>query len=168
MQYTVRHTFNTDVDTFWDKVFFDEEFNRALFLEHLRFHHYKVLSFERDPDGAVRRKLDCAPPVEIPAVAKKVIGDATSYVEDGRFDPKAKKWHFNVIPAMGADKVKTSGQFWVEPRGDKKCERIATMDTTVSVFGVGKVVEAFIEKQTRGVYDQAAAFTNQWIQKHGL
>ena len=30
--------------------------------------------------------------MEIPAVAKKIVGDSTSYVEDGRFDPKTKRF----------------------------------------------------------------------------
>ena len=34
MRYQIRHTFKTDADTFWNKVFFDTEYNSALFEKH--------------------------------------------------------------------------------------------------------------------------------------
>jgi hypothetical protein len=57
---------------------------------------------------------------------------------------------------------------WVEPRGDKKVERVVEVDSTVKVFGVGGMIEKLIENATRQSYDQAAAFTNQWIASKGL
>ena len=79
----------------------------------------QILEFDLDGEYVeLKQLLKLADLVTSGGEAKKVIGDASSYVEEGRFDPQAKKWHFNVIPAMGADKIKTSGQFWVEPRGD--------------------------------------------------
>ena len=103
-----------------------------------------------------------------PQTARKILGETTSYVEDGRFDPKSKRFTVEVIPKMGGDKIKTRVSMWVEPRGDKKIERIVEVDNEVKVFGVGKILEAFIEKQTRSSYDQAATFTNQWIADKGL
>jgi hypothetical protein len=38
----------------------------------------------------------------------------------------------------------------------------------VHVFGVGKLIEAFVEKQMRATYEQAAGFTNRWIADKGL
>jgi hypothetical protein len=168
VRYTIRHTFNTDEATFWDKIFFDPAYNETLFQQHLRFNSYRVLELTKNPDGSVHRKVECAPPVEIPAAAKKVIGDSTSYVEDGRFDPKSRRFTVEVIPRMGGDKIKTRVTMWVEPRGDKKIERVVEVDNEVKVFGVGKILEAFIEKQTRQSYDASADFTNQWIAKQGL
>lgn len=167
MSYTLRHTFDVDASAFW-KMFFDTEYNRALFEGHLKFNVYKVLSFEEKPDGSIQRRVECAPPIEVPAVAKKVIGDNTSYIEEGRFDPRTSKFHVTVIPKMGGDKIKSSLTLWIEPRGPKKVERLAEIDTRVSVFGAGKIIEAFIEKQTRATYDVAAAFTQQWIAQKGL
>jgi hypothetical protein len=168
MRYTIRHTFDIDADTFWNKLFFDPEYNSALFERYLKFNPYRVLELDRRPDGSIRRKLECAPPVEIPAVAKKIIGDSTSYVEDGLFDPKTRRFTIEVIPKMGADKIKSRGAIWVEPRGDKRIERMAEVDNEVKVFGVGKILEAFIEKETRATYDQSATFTQQWIAEKGL
>lgn len=168
MRYTIRHTFDTDVDTFWNKIFFDPEYNSELFERYLKFTVYRVLELDRQPDGSVHRRVECAPPVEIPAVAKKIIGDSTSYVEDGRFDPKTKRFSLEVFPKVGADKIKSRVVMYAEPRGDKKLERVVEVDNEVKVFGVGKILEAFIEKETRASYDQSAAFTQQWIRDKGL
>ncbi len=168
MRYTITHTFNTDVDTFWDKLFFDPEYNQALFQEHLRFNLYRVLELDRRADGSIHRRVECAPPIELPAVAKKVVGDSTSYVEDGVFDPKSRRFTIEVTPKVGADKIQTHLVLWAEPRGDKRLERIVEVDNSVKVFGVGKVLELFIEKQSRATYDSAAEFTNRWIADKGL
>jgi hypothetical protein len=168
MRYTIRHTFNTDADTFWSKLFFDPAYNETLFKQHLKFNVYKVLELTHDPDGSVHRRVECAPPVEVPAVVKKVIGDSTSYVEDGRFDPKTKRFTVEATPKVGADRIQTKIAMWVEPRGDKKVERVVDVESNVKVFGVGKVIEGIIETQTRASYDSAAAFTNQWIAEKGL
>jgi hypothetical protein len=168
VRYVIKHTFNTDETTFWGKIFFDPAYNEALFQRHLKFNVYRVLELDKQPDGSVHRRVECAPPVEVPSAAKKILGETTSYVEDGRFDPKNRRFSVEVIPKMGGDKIKTQVRMWVEPRGDKKIDRIVEVDNEVKVFGVGKILEAFIEKQTRSSYDQAAVFTNQWIAEKGL
>lgn len=162
MRYTIRHSYEIDPDGFW-AMFFDEAYNQALFARHLGFHVYRVLELDRREDGTIMRRTECAPPVEVPAVVRKVIGDSTSYVEEGRFDPKARTFTVDVKPKVGADRIKTRVVIRVEPRGEKRVERIAEIDNTVSVFGVGKVVEAFIEKQTRATYEASDAFTKRWI-----
>ena len=168
MRYSIKHTFNCDLDTFWDKLFFDDAYNSALFEGHLKFSPYRVLELTRAPDGSVRRRVECAPPIELPAVAKKAIGDSTSYVEDGRYDPKTRRFSVEVQPKVGGDKIKTKVVLYAEPRGEKRIERIVDVDNSVNIFGVGKIVEAFVEKQMRSTYDEAAAFTQRWIADKGL
>ena len=86
MRYTIKHTIETDIDTFWN-LFFDSEFNRALFVDELGFTTYQVLEDSRDPDGVVRRRLECTPKIELPAPARKIFGNSAGYTEVGRFDP---------------------------------------------------------------------------------
>jgi hypothetical protein len=168
LRYSIRHSFDIDSDTFWNKLFFEHEYNQALFVGHLKFPVYRVQEFKRASDGSVHRRIECAPPVEVPAVARKIVGDTASYIEDGRFEPNTRRFKLEITPKLGADKIKTSVTLWVEPRGNKRIERIAEIDNSVAVFGVGKLVEAFIEKQTRATYDASAAFTRQWIVQKGL
>ena len=168
MRYTIKHTIETDVETYMSKLFFDAEFNRAMFVEGLNFTHYQVLEDVREPDGTVRKRVEATPKIELPAAARKIFGNSVGYTEIGRYDPALKKYFADVVPKVAADKVKTTSEIWAEARGDKRCERIAQLDTTVKVFGLGTLLEGFIEQQTREQYAKAAEFTNRWIRDKGL
>jgi hypothetical protein len=168
MKFTIRHTFSTDADTYWNQIFFDEEYNRSLCLDYLKFSLFRVLSFSKENDGTIMRRLEIAPRVEIPGAIKKVLGDSANYVEEGTFDPVARRWNFNVIPHVASNKIKTRGEMWLEARGDKRVERTCVINTEVKVFGIGKMIEELIEKQTRASYDEAAVFTEKWIRDKGL
>jgi hypothetical protein len=166
--FTIRHTFDVDVDTFWNEVFFDADFNRKLYLEALGFKTYDVVEEKKDPDGTVHRKVRQTPRSDAPAVVKKLVGDEISYVEEGRFDPTKKRWSYTITPSKLPDKIKIGGEFWVEPKGEGKIERLCTVDLSVKIFGVGGAVESFIEKQTKDSYDKAALFTRKFIEERGL
>ncbi len=162
--FTVRHTFRgVDVDAFWQKVFFDPEYNRRLYLEALGFSDFDILEQTEEPNGAVTRTLRQTPKTEAPAVVKKLVGDSISYTEKGRFDPATKRWTYSITTSKLADKIRIGGEFWVEPKGGDAVERVCTVDLEVKIFGVGKAVEGFIEKQTKDSYDKAARFTQQFI-----
>ena len=167
MRFTIRHTVDTDVDSFWE-MFFAEDYNEAMFTGALNFSVYRVLSLTREDDGSVARRTENAPPLELPPAVKRVLGDMSTYIEEGRFNASSKRWTADVKPSTMADKIRTHVEVWCEPRGDKRCERIAEVETTVKVFGIGKVMEKIIEQQTRQAYDQSAVFTNKWIADKGL
>jgi hypothetical protein len=168
MHFTIKHLLETDADTFWNKIFFDEAFNRALCVDHLKFRVFKTLDLKREPNGVITRRVENSPPAEIPKVVAKVLGNTVNYVEEGRFDPAVQKWAFSVIPAVAANKIRSVGELWVDARGEKRIERIIEVDLEVKIFGIGSIVEQLIEKQSRAMYDQAASFTNQWIRDKGL
>lgn len=168
MKYRIVHTINTDADTFWNRIFFEDDFNQALFRDHLKFRVSKVMRFDKDSDGTIHRTLECEPNVELPAVARKVIGDAARYVEHGTYDPSTRRYVAEVVPASAADKIKSHVELWVEARGEKQCERMVDVTNDVKIFGIGGVLEKFIEQQTRKTYDEAAEFTNRWIAEKGL
>lgn len=168
MRFTIKHIFETDVDTFWNKVFFDEAYNRALCVDHLKFRLFNTLDLKRESNGVITRRTENGPPAEVPKMVAKVLGDTVNYVEEGRFDPTSKKWSFSIIPAMAANKIQSVGELWVEPRGDKRIERIIQIDLQVKIFGIGSMVEQLIEKQSREMYGKAADYTNKWIREKGL
>ena len=168
MRYTIKNLIETDVDTFWNKVFFDADFNRGLFVDCLGFTTYNVLEDRKEADGSVHKRVECVPKVELPAAARKIFGQGMGYTEVGHFDPKTRKYSVDVLPNVAADKIKTKSEIWVEARGDKRCERIVTVDNTVKVFGLGTVLEGFIEQQTRDSYNRGAEFTNRFIKERGL
>ncbi len=164
---TLRHVINTDEETYWSKIVFDEAFNKAMYVDHMKI-GWKLLD-QKDDDAKCTRRVNVEPPVgNVPAAVKKVIGDRLSYVEDGTFDKKAKRYSFKVTPSTLADKTKVSGEMWCEKAGDKAVTRICRMTVEVKVFMVGGMVEERILSDLRASYDRGTAFTNDWIRDHGL
>jgi hypothetical protein len=162
-KFTVEHVFDTDVDSFWKEIFFNDEYNRRLYEEALGF-GYQKLELNDLGGGVWTRRVPTDPKADnVPAAMRKIVGDTLYYIEDGRFDPASKRWKFSVTTSKAADKVEIHGEYWVEPRGDARVVRYCTTQIHVKVPLVGAVIEKFVEKQTRENYDKAAAFTNRWI-----
>lgn len=168
MKFTLTNIFNTDAETFWAKVFFDQEYNRGLYLDELKFKRWELLELTGDP-GAVRtRKTLMEPQSEAPAFLTKLVGGAIAYTEEGRFDPATKIWTYKIVTTKMSDKVSIGGKYWLEARGDKKVERFCDIDIKVDVFGVGGMVEKFLEQETRKSYVDATTYTNRYLAKNGL
>ncbi len=164
-KFTLRNIFETDEETFWNKIFFDREYNQRLYMDGLKFKSFELLELTGEPGGVRTRKAHTEPRTEAPAVVTKLIGGSIAYTEEGRFDPATKKWVYSITTSKMSDKLSIRGTFWVEPRGEKKIERICEIEVEVKIFGVGGAIESFIEKTTRESYDVAARFTNEFIKE---
>lgn len=164
-EHEIRHPMECDIDTYWRCVF-DEEYNRRLYMDVLRFREMKLLSQEDKGDKRTRRLYLNPPPADLPGPIQKVIGDL-SWHEEGSFDTKTKRYRFKVIPASLPDKTTIEGEIWCEPRGDKKCERIAKATIEVKVFMVGGLVEKRIIEDMRKSYEAAAKFTGEYVREKG-
>jgi len=165
---TLRHEIDTDEDTFWAKCVFDADFNKKLYIETLKFPQWKLLD-SKDDDAKLTRKVQVDPPTgSMPGPVKKVIGDRLSYVEEGTFDKKSKRYTFKVTPSTLAEKTKVAGEMWVEKVGEKKITRCCKISVEVKVFMVGGMVEDRILADLRDSYDKGTAFTNQYIKDNGL
>ncbi|MFW6050448.1 MAG: DUF2505 domain-containing protein [Myxococcota bacterium] len=166
--FEIRHTFPITEEQFWNDTFFNEEFNRELYLGKLGFDQYEVLEQGEEAGGVRARKVRTTLKIDAPGPVRKLVGDSVSYVETGKYDPATRRYRFRIEPSKLADKLQISGEMWCEPRGDKRVERILKVEATAKIFGVGKLVEGTVEKNTRDSYDKAADFTNQWIAERGL
>lgn len=163
----LRHEIHCDEDTYWSKIVFDEAFNKKLFLDGLKFPGWSVLS-SKDDDDKLTRRVQVDPPVgSLPSALKKVIGDRLSYVEEGVFDKKAKRYAFKVAPSTLADKTTVKGELWCEKAGDGKIVRRCKITIEVKVFMVGSMVEDRIAADLQVSYDKGAAYTNEWLAKNG-
>lgn len=166
--FDIRHPIHASADDFWQKLFLNPEFNQALYMEKLKFTSFKIVEDRKDDNGIHHRKVVAEPKADAPGPIKKLIGDSIAYTETGTWDPKTGRYRFTVETSKMADKIKTRGEIWVEPKGEGEIERCVHMDIDVKIFGIGKMVEGFIEKSTRDSYGAAARFSNEWIEKHGL
>ncbi len=165
---TLRHEIDTDEDTYWAKIVFDAAFNEKMYVGSMKFPQWKLLD-SKDDDAKLWRRVQVDPPVgDVPAAVKKVIGDRLSYVEEGTFDKKTKRYSFKVTPSTMAEKTKVAGEMWVEKLGDKKIARLTRISVEVKVFMVGGLVEDRILGDLRSAYDKGTAFTNEFIEENGL
>ena len=97
---------------------------------------------------------------------QKLLGGEFSYLEEGVFD--GEKYTFSVIPSVMADRIKIRGEIRAEARGEGKMERVCSMQISIKIFGLGKVVEGFVDDTTRQNYDRGARYIQRFIREQGL
>lgn len=164
----VEHVFECSEETFWTKVFFDDDYNRRLFQEQLRFPTWRVKKSEEQGDE-VRRTIEASPPVgDLPGPLKAVVGDNAGYEERGVFNKKTRRYQVQVVPNRMADKISVNVEMWTEPLGDKRCKRFAKATATAKIFGVGGMLEKKLLADLERSYEKSAAFTNTYVAEKGL
>jgi hypothetical protein len=164
----IQHDFDCSEATFWQLTFLDQEFNRRLYLETLRFPVWKVLD-QKVTDDTLERRVEVQPLVEnLPSAVKKLMGDRFGYVEEGKLDRKQNRYRFRVIPSAMPDKTHISGEMRTERTGDARCRRIVEFSVEVKVMMLGKIVEQKTIDDTRASYDKMAVFLRQYLKEKGL
>ena len=164
----VEHVFKCSEETFWTKIFFDDEYNRRLFREILKFPVWRVAKVEEQGDE-VRRTIEASPPVgDLPGPLKAIVGDNAGYVERGVFDKKTRRYRVQVVPNRMSDKISVAVEMWTEAMGDAQCKRIARATATAKIFGVGGLLEKKMLSDLERSYEKSAAFTNTYVVEKGL
>ena len=163
-RFTLTHNINCSAPRFWE-VFFDRDFNTALFLDELRFPVYDIIEQTND-DGIIKRHIRATPKMNMPKAVMKVLGDSFSYEEHGIFDPTTEIWTFEMIPSTLAAKLRNAGTVRCEAIDDTHCRRIATMESEAKIFGIGGLIESSGLKELRIGWNQSAEFLNRWLADH--
>jgi hypothetical protein len=165
---TLRHEIACSPAEYWDKCVFDNAFNQELYVGRLHFHSFVPVE-SKDTGDRRTKKCTMEPPLNgVPGPAKKVIGDALRYAEDGYLDKKTGHYHGVITPSTFAEKTHVEAELWTEPSasGDAhKCVRIARVKVEVKVFVVGAMVEEMIMRDLRTSYDAEAAFVAEWVKR---
>ena len=162
------HDFACDAGTFWDRLFFDDEYNRRLFLDALRFPVWRVVS-QAKTDAGVTRRIDIQPLVEhVPGPIKRLLGDRFGYSEQVTFDRASGRYRFTITPSVMPDKIRIEGQLYLAPAGPKKTRRVVETRVEVKVFAVGRMIEEKTIADMKASYEKAAAFTNEFLNEKGL
>ena len=167
-QVRCEHVFDCDIDTYWDKIFFDDEFNRALYVEHLGFPKWDGTILE-DNERVLKRDAVIKPPaLNVPKPLQKIAGGDFGYTEHGTFDRKTKRFSIDVTSNAMPDKTNIKGEVWLEKVDDKRSRRIAEFRVEVKIMMVGKIAEKMITSDIEKELGRGGKFTNQWIEKQGL
>lgn len=164
----IEHTYNCSVDTLWEKIFFDPDYNDRLFKEALKFPAYEQIAFN-DTGSEIRRSVEVTPELgAMPGPLKKLVGDGLGYREDGVFNKETKRYKITIVPNKMADKVTITGEMWAEPLGDNQCKRVFTCTITAKIFAVGGMLENKTIDDMKKSYEIGAQFTNKYIAEKGL
>jgi len=149
-------------------VFFDDEYNRRLFQEILKFPVWRVVKTEEQGDE-VRRTIQASPPVgDLPGALKAVVGENAGYEERGVFNKKTHRYQVQVVPNRMSDKITVNVEMWTEAMGDAQCKRFARASATAKIFGVGGLLEKKLLSDLERSYEKSATFTNTFVAEKGL
>jgi hypothetical protein len=167
MKVTISHEFQTTAESYWTHCFLDEAFNKALYVDTLKFPAYELLE-GREEAGVYRRKVRVTPKQEAPAPVLKALGGAFSYIEQGALDRSKNVYRFQVIPGTLAEKIGAEGEFRLEKISEKSIRRVVDMTVEVKIFGIGGLAEGFVSKSMQDTYGKAAEFTKKYLRDKGL
>lgn len=161
--FVMRHELECDCETFW-KLFFNEEFNEALF-KALEFPAWKLID-SKETDTEIIRTVKATPKMEAPAAVAKLLGSSFGYDEEGRYNKAAKTLKFIIKPNVMTDKLRNEGTVQCEPRGEGKSTRVVEIIAEAKVFGVGGMIESSFEKSFKVGWQKSADFINKWVKEH--
>ena len=166
MRFTVGGSYDIDVDGFWSSVFFEPAFNDHLYADGLNFDGYEITEERVEADTSRVRVLKAYPSINVPSMFQRILGRKIYYIEHGEYDPTAKTWRTRVEVPKLASKLQLSADMSFTPAGPGQCTRSVVFDVNVQLFGLGKMLERFIESTLRENYETARIVTNQWIHQN--
>ena len=166
MKFTLRHAVHLSPATFWQRVFFDDEYNRLLYVA-LGFADMRVLSLDSPADGKIRRVLRAEPPINLPMVLKRKLQGKVFYTEQGHFEPATQSWAFQSIPSVLSDQMSIQGRLQLLPHPEGSTH-VVDLDVRVTAWGMGPLLEGLIERNARDSFATTVGFTNRWAEQKGL
>jgi hypothetical protein len=166
--FRVEHRFNCSEEAFWSKVFFDQDYNRRLFLEYLKFTGWRVIKSE-ERDDQVQRVVEAIPPIgDLPGPLKSIVGDGAGYEERGVFDRKTRHYKATVVPNRLADKISVQIEISTVADGPEHCKRVAKGSVSAKIFGVGGLLEKKMIADLEKSYAKSAEFTNAFVAEKSI
>jgi uncharacterized protein DUF2505 len=162
------HVFDCSQTTFWEKVFFDAEYNRRLFYDELHFAEWTELEQKHEGDRVHRLVRALPPPPDLPGPLKAALGNGVGYEERGVFERPKNRYEARVRPNSLPDRVSVELIFRTEPIGEQKCRRFVDGTINARVMLVGGMLEQRMIVDLQRSYDKSAVFTNRFVAEKGL
>lgn len=161
------HVFECSQTTFWEKVFFDAEYNRRLFYDELRFAEWTELEQKHEGDRVHRFVRALPPAPDLPGPLKAALGNGVGYEERGVFERPKNRYEARVKPNSLPDRVSVELVFRTESVGDNKCRRFVDGTINARVMLVGGMLEQRMIYDLQRSYDRSAVFTNRFVAEKG-
>lgn len=159
VNFDIRHELPMSVERFWAEIFRSEEFNRALYIEHMGC-GYELEVW--DPATGERRAR-VWPNKNVPQALIPLIGDKLGFVEEGTCDDDAERYDFRVVPSSFSERIRVGGTVVTRPLSEQTCERTVTFEIEARMFGIGRLVENLLESGTRDSYDKNLSFIKAYF-----
>jgi hypothetical protein len=159
MKLSLSYDWDCSPDAFW-ALYFDPEFVIRLHLEGLGSLSAEVISQEGDLTSGLVRTLRYSQRPNMPGPVRKIFGEEIVSTEVSTFTPAKSTTTFTLTPGTMADKTQLSGSIALTANGDGSTEQF-DLDARVKIFGVGPIVERFIEHQGREIQEKSVAFMRQ-------
>jgi hypothetical protein len=161
----IQHEFECSAETLFAICFFDDEFNRRLYLETLKFPVWREVE-RRETEDKLERVVEVQPLVEnVPPALGKVIGNRFGYREVGTLDRRALRYRFRVIPAAMADRTTVTGEMYAEKLGENRVRRVVEFSIDVKIFAIGRMIEQKTIDDTRESYEKMATFLRTYLRE---
>ena len=161
MRLSVEDVFETLSLPQYEELYFAEDFNQGL-CENVAL--VRELVEKSETNGTLRRVVTVRPDRSIPpALAKAVKIDKIEYREIIEYELGNYRGTWKIEPALFATKFKGGGsfEFRAHPQG---VERALWGDISISIFGVGGMIEKAIVTEVERSYGVAADFTRKFIE----
>ena len=166
--FRLEHDFECSANTYWEKVFFDDEYNGRLFRDELRFPEWRVLD-QKDEGPRVIRNIRAQPPIEdLPGPLKAVVGEGAGYEERGVYDRATSRYEAKVQPNRLADRVSVTIAMVIESISETRCRRVVTATVTAKIFMIGPLLEQKMIADLTRSYAKSAEFTSRFLAEKGL
>lgn len=143
-------------EAFW-ALYFDTDFTIRLHLDHLGSTSAEVVSQEGDLTKGLVRTLRYGQRPNMPGPVRKIFGEEVVTTEVSTYDPATTTTTFTMTPGTMADKTQITGRIALARAGGGATETFE-LDARVKIFGVGPIVERFIEAQARDMQAKAVEF----------
>jgi|HubBroStandDraft_5_1064220.scaffolds.fasta_scaffold264053_2 hypothetical protein len=144
----------------YEELYFDEPFQTALG-EAVKIDR-ELVRLDRGRERIVRH-VRVQPQREIPApVAKLLGGKRLAYIEELEYEVGRYHGTWRIVPAVLAGKIAIGGTLDFEAAAGG-VKRVLAGVIDVTLYGLGGLVEKLVVSNVEKSYDDAAAFTAEWI-----
>ena len=154
----MEHLIRCDVDAFWTN-FLDSEAHRTIFTFELGYPSYRVTD-STDQGGAVHRRVEITPKLNMPHAVQKIIGERFSYVELGELDRGVYRFKLLPPPAFRADRATAEGSMRAEATREGFTRRVVELNIDIRMLGLGSMLESFASKAAQDAYAAHASAVN--------
>lgn len=148
---------------FWQDVFFDEAYTRALMLEGLGHTNVEILSLNTKSSGVIEREIRVRPKFNMPAPVKRILGDSFCYIESGWYDPTDPAFMSKITVPSAPTLIEITTDLRFTDRKSGGADRHVKIQVKSSKFGLKRLVETTSKGILTQQYRDAEAFTQQWL-----